>query len=82
MKSALFVQANVDVKTKLTSKVPFLFGNFDVLKKISSKACNFGIVGKKIFLPSPNISGKKCFGALFNIQKCPWKPVPPPPPIF
>jgi hypothetical protein len=28
MKSALFVQANVAVNTKLTSKVPFLFGNF------------------------------------------------------
>jgi hypothetical protein len=27
MKSALFVQANVSVNTKLTSKVPFLFGN-------------------------------------------------------
>jgi hypothetical protein len=26
MKSALFVQANVTVNTKLTSKVPFLFG--------------------------------------------------------
>jgi hypothetical protein len=30
MKSALFVQANVAVNTKLTSKVPFLFGNFQV----------------------------------------------------
>jgi hypothetical protein len=29
-KSALFVQANVAVNTKLTSKVPFLFGNFQV----------------------------------------------------
>jgi hypothetical protein len=28
MKSALFVQANVAVNTKLTSKMPFLFGNF------------------------------------------------------
>jgi hypothetical protein len=27
MKSALFVQANVAVNTKLTSKVPFLFEN-------------------------------------------------------
>jgi hypothetical protein len=31
MKSTLFVQANVAVNTKLTSKVPFLFRNFDVL---------------------------------------------------
>jgi hypothetical protein len=30
MKSAFFVQANVAVNTKLTSKVPFLFGNFQV----------------------------------------------------
>ena len=29
-KSALFVQTNVAVNTKLTSKVPFLFGNFQV----------------------------------------------------
>jgi hypothetical protein len=29
MKSALFVQANVAVNTKLTSKVAILFGNFD-----------------------------------------------------
>jgi hypothetical protein len=33
MKSALFVQANVAINTKLTSKVAFLFGNFDALKK-------------------------------------------------
>ena len=33
MKSALFVQASVAINTKLTSKMPFLFGNFDVLKK-------------------------------------------------
>jgi hypothetical protein len=30
MKSALFVQANVAANTKLTSNVPFLFGNFHV----------------------------------------------------
>jgi hypothetical protein len=43
MKSALFVQANVAVNTKLTSKVPFLFGNFNVFKKTGQKTCNFGI---------------------------------------
>ena len=32
-KSALFVQANVAVNTKITPKVPFLFGNFDVFKQ-------------------------------------------------
>jgi hypothetical protein len=33
MKCALFVQATVAVNTKLTSKVAFLFGNFQVFKK-------------------------------------------------
>jgi hypothetical protein len=83
MKSALFVQANVDVKTKLTSKVPFLFGNFDVLKKISSKACNFGIVGKKIFLSSfPQHFLEKMFWCPFQYPKVPLEASAPPPPIF
>ena len=34
MKSALFVQANVAVNTKLTSKVPFLFGNLTGMKML------------------------------------------------
>jgi hypothetical protein len=33
MKRALFVQANVAVNTKLTSKVAILFGNFDASTK-------------------------------------------------
>ena len=41
IKSALFVQANVAVNTKLTSKVPFLFGNFDVFKKNLVKNVQF-----------------------------------------
>jgi hypothetical protein len=41
MKSALFVQANVAVNTKLTSNVPFLFGNFQVLKKNLVKNVQF-----------------------------------------
>jgi hypothetical protein len=41
MKSALFVQANVAVNTKLTSKVPFLFGNFDVFKNNLVKKVQF-----------------------------------------
>jgi hypothetical protein len=32
IKSAPFIQGNVAVNTKLISKVPFLFGNFDVFK--------------------------------------------------
>jgi hypothetical protein len=53
MKSALFVQANVAVKTKLTSKVPFLFGNFDVFKKIFVKNVKFrySMMRKFFFLP-------------------------------
>ena len=43
MKNALFVQANVAVNAKLTSKVPFLFGNFDVFKNNLVKKANFGV---------------------------------------
>jgi hypothetical protein len=70
MKSALFVQTNVAVNTKLTSKVPFLFGNFQVffLNLVKNVQFRYGMTGMKIFL-----------GALFNIPKCPWNPVPPPP---
>ena len=78
MKSALFVQANVAVNTKLTSKVPFLFGNFQVFKKnlVKNVQFRYGMTGK--FLPVANISGKIFLGA-FYIPKCPWKPVPPNP---
>jgi hypothetical protein len=41
MKSALFVQANVAVNSKLTSKVPFLFGNFHVFLKNLVKNVQF-----------------------------------------
>ena len=41
MKSAFFVQDNVAVNTKLISKVPFLFGNFDVFKKNLVKNVQF-----------------------------------------
>jgi hypothetical protein len=40
MKSALFVQANVAVNTK-SSKVPFLFGNFQDFKKNFVKNVQF-----------------------------------------
>ena len=76
MKSALFVQANVAVNTKLTSKVPFLFGNFQVFKKkFGQKRAILVWYDGKNFLPSPppvaNISGKIFLGALFNTLKCP-----------
>jgi hypothetical protein len=53
MKNALFVQANVAENTKLTSKVPFLFGNFQVFKKnfVKNVQFRYGMTGK--FLPPP-----------------------------
>jgi hypothetical protein len=53
-KSTLFVQANVAVNSKLTSKVPFLFENFDVLKRKLVKNVQFrygmtGSISVKIF---------------------------------
>jgi hypothetical protein len=55
MKSALFVQDNVAVNTKLISKVPFLFGNFDVFKKNLVKNVQF-LYGmrEKVFFPRPS----------------------------
>jgi hypothetical protein len=72
MKSALFVQANVAVNTKLTSKVPFLFGNFQVFLKnlVKNVQYRYATTGK-FFLPPPNISGKNFLGALFDTLKCP-----------
>ena len=74
MKSAIFVQANVAVNTKLRSKVPFLFGNFQVFKKnlVKNVQFRYGTMGK-FFSPPPvaNISGKHFLGALFNTLKCP-----------
>ena len=76
MKSALFVQANVAVNTKLTSVVPFLFGNFQVYKK---RAISVWYDWKNFLLPPvANISWKIFLGALFNALKCPQKQVPPP----
>jgi hypothetical protein len=82
MKSALFVQANVAVNTKLTSKVPFLFVNFQFfLKNLVKNYVQFRYAATgKFFLPPPppvaNIPGKKFLGALFDTLKCPYKPVP------
>jgi hypothetical protein len=75
MKSAFFVQANVAVNTKLTSKMPFLFGNFQVWKKSGQKRAISVWYDGKIFLfpplPVANISGENFLGALFNTLKCP-----------
>jgi hypothetical protein len=62
MKSALFVQANVAVNTKLTSKVPFLFGNFQVFKKNLVKNVQFRYQRRE------NFSRKKFLDALFNSE--------------
>jgi hypothetical protein len=65
MKSALFVQANVAVNSKLTSKVPFLIGNFQVSLKYLVKNVQFryATAGKFVLLPppppSPTFPGKK-----------------------
>jgi hypothetical protein len=59
MKSALFVQANVAVKTKLTSKVPFLFGNFVVFKKHFVKNVQFRYsTTRNFFFFPPTFAGK------------------------
>jgi hypothetical protein len=81
MKSALFVQANIAVNTKFTSKVHFLFGNFQVFQNnlVKNVQFRYGMTRKFLLSPPPvaNISGKNFLGALFNIPKCPWKLVPP-----
>jgi hypothetical protein len=69
MKSALFVQANVAVNTKLTSKVPFLFGNFQVfLKKFGQKRAISVWYDGEIFLP-PLKHLKKCALKKGHIRK-------------
>jgi hypothetical protein len=72
MKSALFVQDNVAVNTKLISKVPFLFGNFDVFKK------NFG---KKRAISVWYVYGMtgKIFRRPFQYPKVPLDAGAPPP---
>ena len=67
MKSAIFVQANIAVNIKLTSKVPFLFGNFQVFLKIWSKTCNFGMLRRENFFRCP-----------FRYPKVPLEAGPPP----
>ena len=52
---------------------------------VRAKTCNFGMVRRENLSSSPpvaNISWKIFLGALFNTLKCPYNPVPPPPPIF
>jgi hypothetical protein len=74
MKSALFVRANVAVNTKLTSKVPFLFGNFQVfLKKLVKKRAISVCYDGKIFSSPPRRQHfrEKFLGALFDTLKCP-----------
>ena len=68
IKSTLFEQANVAVNTKLTSKVPFLFGNFQVLKNlVKNVQFRYGMTGKS---PPPPARGQhfweKCFRCPFQ----------------
>jgi hypothetical protein len=78
MKSALFVQANVVVNTKLTSKVPFLFGNFQVFLKnlVKNVQFRYGTTGKP---PPPRRQHfrEKFFRCPFQYPKVPLEPMPP-----
>jgi hypothetical protein len=71
MKSALFVQANVAVNTKLTSKVPFLFGNFQVFKKNFGQKRAISVwYDRKIFLNPPPPPPPRC---PFQYPRCPFQ---------
>jgi hypothetical protein len=72
MKSALFVQANVAVNTKLTSKVPFLFGNHQVFLKNLVKNVQFRYAATgKFFLPNRQHFREKVFRCPFRYPKVP-----------
>jgi hypothetical protein len=62
-KSALFVQANVAVNSKLTSKVPFLFGNFQVFLKnlVKNVQFRYATTGKFFLPPSPSPTSLRKF---------------------
>jgi hypothetical protein len=79
MKSALFVQANVAVNTKLTSKVPFLFGNFQVFLKnlVKNVQYRYATTGK-FFLPPPQHFWEKFFRCPFRYPKVPLEAGAPP----
>ena len=78
MKSALFVQANVAVNSKLTSKVPFLFGNFQVFKKnlVKNVQFRYGTTGT----PPPRRQHlrEKFFSSPFRNPKVPLEAGAPP----
>jgi hypothetical protein len=77
MKSALFVQDNVAVNSKLTSKVPFLFGNFQVFLKnlVKNVQYRYATTGKCFLPPLPphrrQHFRENFLGALFDTLKCP-----------
>ena len=70
-KSAIFVQANVAVNAKLTSKVPFLFGNFQVLLKylVQNVQFRYGTTGK--IPPCRQHFREKVFRCPFQYPKVP-----------
>jgi hypothetical protein len=81
MKSALFVQANVAVNIKLTSKVPFLFGNFQVFfKKFGQKRAISVCYDGKIFSSPPRRQHflEKFFRCPFRYPKVPLEVGAPP----
>ena len=82
MKSALFEKANVAVNTKLTSDALFVWKFQCFFKQFGQKRAISVWYDGEIFLPPPrcqNFSLEKFLSALFTIQKCLWKPMPPPP---
>ena len=81
----LFVQANVAVNTKLTSKVSFLFGNFQVFKKNLVKHVQFRYctTGKFFFSPPRRQHFReKFFRCPFQYPKVPLEAGVPPPQSF
>jgi hypothetical protein len=70
---------NVAVNTILTSKVPFLFGNFHVFKtNLVKNVIRYGMTGRFLFCPQPQYFRGKFLRCPFHYPKVPWKPVPPP----
>ena len=80
MKSALFLQANVAVSTKLTSKVPFLFGNFQFVFKnlVKNVQFRYGTTGKIPPPPRRQHFRGKFFRCPFQYPKVPLEAGAPP----
>jgi hypothetical protein len=82
MKSALFVQANIAVNTKFTSKVHFLFGNFQVFQNnlVKNVQFRYGMTRKFLLSPPPRRQHfrEKFFRCPFQYPKVPLEAGAPP----